>query len=194
MKDRCVDDSENSSSHTKPSVFGVCSKLPRAIQMSQVACVPLCWDQQALGWAAGQSTAHHSSIIAFHPGFLLIESRCQVDSALEAHQHPRENVNLKWEVLLGLPESSQTHWDQCLVGFIIPSSAETCKCRKEPLTHWLESMKYEHSRGFFSSCCFCLDPKQHCPKFYFMAVLYSNNNNKNRKEAFRHYLLKYSFS
>lgn len=54
--------------------------------------------------------AQHSSIAALHLGFLLIESRrCQVDSALEAHQHPRENMNLKWEVLSGFPESSQTH-------------------------------------------------------------------------------------
>lgn len=30
-----------SCSHTKPPVFGVCSKLPRAIQMSWIACVPL---------------------------------------------------------------------------------------------------------------------------------------------------------
>lgn len=54
--------------------------------------------------------AHHSSIAALYLRFLLIESRrCQVESALEAHQHPRENVNLEWEVLSGFPETSQTH-------------------------------------------------------------------------------------
>lgn len=110
---RCVDDSENSSSHTKPSVFGVCSKLLRAIQMSQIACVPLCVRpaSSVLGCRSEHwPTTAPSLPFAWVFCFLLIESRrCQVGSALEAHQHPRENVNLKREVLLGFPESSQTH-------------------------------------------------------------------------------------
>lgn len=99
-----------SCSHTKHSVFGVCSKLPRAIQMSWIACASVCETSKLCAELQVRALAHHSSITVILLGFLLIESRrSQVDSALEAHQHPKENVNLRWEVLLGFPESSQTH-------------------------------------------------------------------------------------
>lgn len=110
--------------------------MPRAIEMSWIAWVPL-WGRRALRWVAGQSTGtpqlYHCPR---HLGFLSTESRRCHESRAACTQGSWASKG-KCEFEAGKcsqdPQCSQTHWDQSLTDFIIQSSAEPCRRRKEPL-------------------------------------------------------------
>lgn len=94
------------------------------------------WGRWALRWAAGQSTStprlHRCPLTwvffrqkaggvrwtVCNPGSAASRGKCESEAG-KCSQHP---------------QCSQTHWDQSLTAFIIPPSAEPCRCRKEPLT------------------------------------------------------------
>lgn len=150
-----------SHSHNKPSGFVVCSKMPRAIEMSLIAWVSLSvrpvssavqstctwWLYHCpLTWVFLQSKAGGVGWMVCTWGSPASKGECEP----EAEKSSRD------------PQCSLTHWVWSLTNIIMASLIEPYRCRKELLAD-LGAWDMSTARGFSSSYCFCLEPKQHCP-------------------------------